>query len=324
MSELLDAFKLSNNKTLVGWNQVVYLGADGGTLKPYKVTNCSIGIKQDTTVPPLVTGKTDALAFQKGVIKVAGSINTPLTNAIGSLLLKAACDTASGGGAIAMQSSMIKSDVELEIKINSCTITANKENPIELTVDFIGRVKSNDPQYSSATSELFAWTGLGNPDGVDATGMATEQIPMFDRVSIDEAFLPVSIQNAIPTNISFTIANNLKENYVLGVGGTSSLNAFSISAGQRMLTGKIGFQSGLDGTIGIVAVAGTGGNGGFRIYKSQDPDGSDPSAILIDVSGDDYYPVWNAAPPTLSTELVTYESEFKLIAKTPGFHITIG
>ncbi len=112
-----------------------------------------------------------------------------------------------------------------------------------------------------------------------------------------------------------TFENNLIRNYILGVEGeASSLDAFSISAGQRKLSGSMAFQSGTTGQIAYIQNAGVSGAWSTDLNF----------ANLITVSGDDYRCLWSAAPPTLNTQKVVVELEFVLIATTPGFHITVG
>jgi hypothetical protein len=154
--------------------------------------------------------------------------------------------------------------------------------------------------------------------GSDPSGLQTEQIPMFDQVHIPTGFMPDGIENLLPTSVTLTFENHLIRNYILGVDGDhSSLDAFSISSGQRKLSGSMGFQSGTSGKIAYVQNAGMG-----DAWSGSDTDLN--FADLIRISGDDYRCLWSAAPPTLNTQKVVVELEFVLIATTPGFHITVG
>lgn len=311
----MDFFSSSNN-VMVGWNQNLRLNGSS-----VKVTSFNIGVTQSSELPDLVTGNSDKLAFQKGTISVSGNISAPLTKSIASSIV-AAADNVSP---INVQSSAFPTEIEFQIFINQLTITATAGEAIQVSADFIGKIigTANENDFSSA-SGIVTTKSIGEMSGVSDGGYATEQIPMFDRVSIDSGFLPTgSTEDQIPISLSFTCNNNLQANYVLGVDTAGSLNPFSISKGQRLLSGTMGFQSGFGSGSKLAIIMNTGassGVGGFKIYEPGNYNSTSNGSAMVDISGSAFVPIWNAAPPTIGTDRVTYDVEYKLLAKSPGIH----
>lgn len=157
-------------------------------------------------------------------------------------------------------------------------------------------------------SNHFNANGLpGVADGADVSGqLVTEQIPLFDACSVTGA-----PEGMFITGFSIEVNNNLQRNYTMGSGdsGTDSdsgpagrsqyspfgLNATSISANQRRVSGTITWQSDYQGYIS--QVLGTGLESMvIRIANIQ--------LTLNQV-------MFTAEPPTLSTgERMTVQSSF--------------
>jgi hypothetical protein len=333
----LPFFGNTSNKVMVGWNQILKLND-----RAVKVQSFNVGIQQEATLPDLIVGLSDRIAFQKGVISVSGNIQAPLTNTLGNILIEAADTTTVGGGDLVMSSSALPSGITLETKIQELTISAQAGEPISLSCSFVGRIKEaggySESDFSSGKGTLTngligSVSGNSNWDGA----YETEQIPMFDRIVIDPGFLP--LENSliadfgnyiVPVGFSFTINNNIQPNYVLGVGDSSSssevgsLNPFSLTYGQRNLSGTMKFQSGykdVNSKLAVVMNAGRSAdnaNTGFTIFGSSINSVLNTSPIL-NISGEAFFPVWDAKPADIQTgDRITYEAAFKLVAKAPG------
>ena len=306
----------SNNNVMVGWNQDLQL--NGVTIK---VTSFNIGVTQSAELPDLVTGLSDKLAFQKGTISVAGNISAPMTKSVADSIVSYADDIRP----ITLTSSAVPNGITYEIYINQLTITMTAGEPIQVSADFIGKIigAPNENDFSSA-SGMVTTKNIGKIGGATNSNYFTEQIPMFDRVYVDSGFLPTgNTDNQIPISLTFTCNNNLQANYVLAVDTFGSLNPFSISRGQRLLSGSMGFQSGYspNSQLSVIMNAGASdGVGGFKIYEPGNYNTVNIGSTLLDIKGSNFVPIWNAAPPTIGTDRITYDVEYKLLAKSAGIH----
>lgn len=300
----------------MGWNQTVRVqyGDFNGVIK---VKDFSVGITQKFEVPDLVTGATDRLTWSKGVVEVGGSLNAPLTASFANSVIKAANDAATGTGLVTLTSTVHGT---MQAKVNTCRVSCEAEGPIEVSCDLFGRLVTGDVQSSTNGKEeaQVAYGGTTNFNGgADPTGLVLEQIPMFDQVKVNLSMLPGNQSEGtylLPIGVTFSMDNKLVRNYVLGLDNSSSLNALSISAGQRVLSGTMKFQSGQSGQIAYVTNAGAGkqAEGNFLDF-----------AGLIQIDASKYVPIWSAAPPQLNTGKVIIELEYQLVAVSPGFWITI-
>lgn len=296
------------NKTLMGWNQIVHV--DG---RPVKVSEFSVGIQQEYEVPDLVSGVVDRMTWSKSTIKVGGRIRAPLTSSFGQTIVSKALATAEGNGIFT-----VSSDVHgtMQCMVNTLTISVDTDKPIEVTAELFGRLASST-LISSSTDGLEQATTVsgGLVDGNSNTsGLVAEQIPMFDQVLVDSAFFPTgNCHDLLMTSMTFTLNNNLVRNYVLGCGDYSSLDAFSISSGQRKFEGQATFQSGTSGKIAYVRNVGVGPAPASANLLN--------FANIIRVSGTNYRTLWSAAPPSLGTGKVQTELKFDLIATQPGLGI---
>lgn len=327
----------TTNKVLVGWNQLLKLNGIA-----VKVTSFNVGIKQDPELPDLVIGGSDRLAFQKGVISVEGNISAPMTNRLSDIFLDAIDNIPHGGGSIVLESSALPGGLTFETYINQLTITAEAGEPINVSADFYGRIfdtgNGMSPEDFSSGKGTLTNGEIGEMDGDTSWDgdYSPEQIPMFDRIVIDTGFLPLDESRMgspgnflVPIGLTFTVNNNLNRNYVLSVGDANSsgdvgsLNAFSINRGQRLLSGSMKFQSGYTSSNAKLAIimnsgrSGGSANSGFAIYGSS-VDGTYNGTKILHVDGSKFFPVWSAAPPTVGTDRLTYEAEFKMVAKQPG------
>lgn len=322
-----------NYSALVGRYQLVTITDDIGTAT-VKVSNFSVGVTQEIEVPPLVSGATDDITWSKGAIRVEGSISAPLTSSLASKLIRACNNVVQDptNSDITLFSSVHGSVVA---KVNSCTISCQAGQKIEVSARIIGRlgeyhnsaIDSHDAAYVDTTYGG-DFTSLGI--GATPTGIALEQIPVFDQVVVNYDMLPVSHEYALVSGVEFTIDNQLEPAYILGAAGTaagsttdgtggevtngSSLDAFTLYSKGRVLSGSMTFQSGTTGKLGYVKNAGTGdaATGDFVNF-----------AGLVGISASKYVPVWNAAPPELSTNLTTYTLPYRLVANEAGFHISV-
>lgn len=304
---------VTNYPSLVGRYQIVRIGT-----AEVKVKSFSVGVNQSIDVPSLVTGATDDITWSKGKIEVKGSISAPLTQSLASTLIKACNDVIANPGSSDI---MLESSLHgiIQAKVNSCTIECSAGGEISVSADIIGRlgakINSGTASYQSVlTTAGGSFDGSGGI-GADAAGLELEQIPQFDQVFINYGMLPATSATLIANKVSFKIDNKLKAAYVLGDTTASSLDAFSLYSEGRTLSGSMTFQSGTTGQIAYIKNAGMTGQattGDFINF-----------ANLIKIPAANYYAVWDASPPSLETGLTTYSSGFTLLAKTPGFHMTI-
>ena len=309
-----------NNPTLRGWTQRVMAARRTDPLKMLRVRNFNVGISQTYDVPDLVTGLTDRITWSKGVIDFRGNLEAPLTTSINEMLVKAADHACLGVDGAILQ---VQSDVHggpYSCMVNRLTITANEREAISVSAELIGRVGLlNNETLNSSTDgteavTLMGSTGESTGGNVDAykSEFITEQIPMFDTVIVGEGMNPAgSCEFLQPIGCSLTIDNKLQQNYVLGCGTEkSSLDAYSISAGQRTISGTMRFMSGENGQINYPKLVGMGAGGGTLLNF----------ADMIKIDGTKFRPLWAAKPPQLGVEKVVVELEFVMIATEAGLH----
>lgn len=323
--------------TLMAWNQLVVIRSGTNqyldpvfttTGGPLRTAEYSIGIKQDGNAPDYITGRQDRTAWMKGPIESGGNLSFPFTFRTGKSMFFAGANLVFNPGQSfeILASSM---PVLRGCKINSCKISCNAKEEIKAEAEVWGiadTIDSNqpnfpDPQFdpnnpgytdlldvSSADGDQARRTigvDFGNSDGIQATGYSTlniEQIPMWDIVQVEGAPTGMHV-----TGFELSVENNLQRNYTLGDETGASpfgLNATSISAKQRKITGKITWQSNMNGTIAQILGV------GLETLKVTlwAPDGP----IIFNMANC----LWNAAPPRLSVEnIVTVESTFTALGE---------
>lgn len=301
----------NNYGTLMGWNQLVKVNQT-----PIKVSEFNIGITQDFEVPDLVAGRVDRLTWSKGVIRVGGNIRAPFTKSFGNSIVKAAFDAAKGDGLGMMNISSSVHGEMVGCYVNTLSIRAEAEKAIEVSAELFGRLgqyvnSSSDGGEAVGVTDAGSLSTMGN----SPSGIVTEQIPMFDRIRIGSSFYPGGVSKLLMTNFTFELNNNLTRNYVFDYSGNySSLDAFSISVGQRTMKGTATFQSGAanPSLIGIVNSVGVTEPSGYLLNIH------DGSTLLLNIPATSFYVLWSAAPPTLNTGKVQVEMQYQLIAKGTG------
>lgn len=318
----MDFTLASNNPTIMGWNQLVtaFLGS-GGTETTLKVRSFSVGITQTVDVPELVTGATDKITWSKGIINVGGSIEAPLTKTTGDILLTAADYACLGWKGKESNVINVKSSIHggpYPCMIQTLTLTATEKEACSISAQLLGRAGAMINSSTDGTEKVGMTTPSGSADGMmPPADLALEQIIMFDRVQVGAGMNPADgdCENLIPVKLTLTIDNKLQQNYVLGCGSDSSLDAWSISAGQRTIHGSITFQSGTSGSTQFVRTAGVDLSSSGSLIKI-----SDASHTLVDIKGNDFYCLWSAKPPTLGIDKVVVDLDFTLVARSPGLY----
>lgn len=310
-------------QTLMGWNQVVYIssGSDPFTGNILRVTDYEIGSRQTGDAPDYITGKQDRTAWTKGPVEIEGTLNYPLTFETGT--------GTENGFTMFQRGANLANDIQQTFsigstsgeviggcKVQTTSISCNSGEPIQCSSTVWGISADDTNTSSTETRTLFTTTTetvtVGTPTGVDVDGkFTTAQVPMWDIVKITGAPPGMLI-----TGFSVQIENQLQRNYTMGNEEASSpfgLNATSISAGQRRVTGTITWQSNASGTIDAVMGAGI-------------------AALTIEVGAAFTMTMtkclWNAQPPRLSTgDRVTVESGFTAlglgVADFDAFTLTI-
>lgn len=321
-----DATGLSPNtmQTLMGWNQMVSVKVGSADYKALRVTDYGMGTNQNADAPDYVTGKTDRTAWTKGPVTVEGNLTYPLTFETGS-------DTLSGfqffaqGAALAdiigsgtYEGFSIQSSAGELIEgcyVNTATISCNASEPIQCSSTVWGislEPNASDdgntppPKYFEADSfgdgpsAGTANTGTVEGDNTYRSSLTTVQVPMWDSVLIEGAPDGMYI-----TGFNLEIDNQLVRNYTMGNQNTASpwgLNATSISAGQRRITGSLTWQSDSEGSIN--AILGAGIRSLTITIGVPSAYGSNQVFTLNNC-------VWNAVPPKLAPgDRVTCESSF--------------
>lgn len=312
------------NITLMGWNQIVAIGPSDGATRQYKVADYSVGINQNFKVEKMVSGATDKMTWARQKIEVQGRIKMPFLESTGGMFLWYACQAATPDAASYMQlNSTIHPSVNNAL-VQSYEVKADAENPITLDVEVWGvnastqgiDLNSGVGHTNNASDKAPVLSDVvGDPDGIGLAGSGSgsvslnpadiyeEEIPMFDKITGVKELLPVNNGNTIyglPTSFSFKIMNNLQRNYILG----ESLDAWSVSSGQRDLTGSVSWISNVSGNISHIRNTGLTGGGIIDIA----------GVLTIDLGN--AYLIWSATPPTLNTEKISVSSNFQMIAKT--------
>ena len=325
-------------QTLMGWNQLVTItGNDALNLRsgPLRVTDYNIGIRQEGDAPDYITGRQDRTAWMKGPVISEGDLTYPFTFTIGADMF------AAGAGLVfdPQESFSIQSSAHPKIegcKIQTVSISCNSGEEIqtratvwgivdELNNDLLdpGQTGFEDPSFpgllavSSADGDDAARTvgvGFGNPDGITTVGepnLILEQIPQWDVVQVVGAPEGMHV-----VGFSIEVNNNLVRNYTMGDGTGASpfgLNATTISANQRRVTGTLSWQSNMDGTI--AQIVGVGLESLTIVINSPSPGAAESITLQLDNC------LWNAVPPSLSaTDRVVVETSFTALgANTAEF-----
>jgi len=319
--------------TLMGWNQLVKIIAGsnrylGGSLGPFgdpgsplRVSGYDIGVKQEGNAPDYITGRQDRSAWMKGPIESQGTLEYPFTFRTGIAMFSAGASLVFNPG----ESFEIESSAHPKLrgcKINTVNISCNAREEIKTRAEVWGIVDTLEntlidteefdplnPGYtnlldvSSADGDQARRTvgvGFGNIQGITTTGfpnLILEQIPQWDVVRIEGAPTGMHV-----VGFTLDIANNLIRNYTMGDNTGASpfgLNATSISANQRRVSGTLQWQSNMDGTI--AQILGTGLE--TLIITIFSPEG--PFVLQMNNC------LWNAVAPRLSaTDRVVVETSF--------------
>lgn len=318
---------LDNVITLMGWNQLILitwsadcissfdLNTDNviGGEQLFRTDSYDIGVLQTGEGPDYVTGIGDRTAWKRGPIISQGSLNFPFTFGGGLNMFRAgALLSANPTASFQIESSV--NPLLINAKVNTTQISCEAEQDVQATAEVWGIVDDDRiTEVSSAPdipgrrpySSAYAFLASGEPNTGDPTGSSAgldrivlEEIPMFDAVSVEGAPPGMFI-----VGFTLNVDNRLKRNYTMGtgvVGATDQyspygLNATSISANQRMITGSIRWQSDADGYIS--QIIGTG-----------------LSECIIRIGTQEIKMnniLWNAQPPTLSAgDRVVIESSF--------------
>jgi len=315
----------SEVRTLMGWNQLVTLtDSPGGILElgaaesVIRVSDYKIGITQSGEAPDFVTGRQDRTAWKKGPITSQGDLSFPFVfgadgGGTGVALFKAAANLVFNPG----ENFTISSSVHPTLrgcKVNSASIECQSGGEITSRAQVWGIVTESDlieiNSFGDTERKLYPDTADGSAgnttggfaDGAPAvsyTELNLEQIPQWDAVSVTGAPTGMFV-----VGFSLNIDNRLVRNYTMGNNDDElyspfGLNAQSISANQRMITGTITWQSNKQG--GIQQVVGTG------ISSLVIKIGKPTAALTLTLNNC----LWNAEPPTLGTsDRVTVESSF--------------
>lgn len=295
--------------TLMGWNQAVYIDPAGGTnWQVLRVTDYEIGTRQNPDVPDYVTGRQDRTAFTKGPIEIEGTLSYPLTFETGGNTFNG-FDMFELGANLARNptnSFSIKSTAGEELagcKVQTTSISCNSGEPIQCSSTIWG-ISTSDNQSvgQSDARNLSGDFGVTIGENVDGE-FTTVQIPMWDAVKVDGAPPDMLI-----VGFSLQIDNQLKRNYTMGNQDTYSpwgLNATSISAGQRRITGSVTWQSNDSGRIKSILGAGL-----EQLIITIKTGAATVKTFTMEKC------LWNAQPPRLATgDRVTIETSFTALGK---------
>lgn len=329
----MDRASATNIVTLVGWNQVVKVtSADWGIADDsiLRVTNYEVGSKQEIEAPDYITGASDRLLYKKGPVTVEGSLSYPVTleaNQAGGFVsgfqvfkmgatlstYPTRSFTMIGGGGETIEN----------CKIQTCSMSCDAEGSVECQSTVWG--VSTSLNESSATTahpngdlednemggsnekygRKLSSTVPGNASGITVGSAIISQIPMWDAVKVKGA-----PKGMFVTGFKLNIDNSLKRNYTMGTQAGASpyaLNATSITAGQRKITGSVTWQSDVTGSIASIIGAGMKG-------------------LSITIEGIGTLQmlncIWSAAPIKLNAggERVVCESSFTALGIDSGFN----
>ena len=313
----LTGHTLSSVQTLMGWNQIVQLQLYGsGAYEALRVTNFNMGSSQTGDAPDYVTGADDRTAWMKGPVTTEGSIEFPYTfSASGTI---SGIEMFQEGANLAQNPSRsfkVRSSATNDYIYGSDMVAFEncKFQTVEIKGDAEGAISCSGTIWGIADTTTNVSSGVGNstrteisnlgePNGVDPAGtLPIVQIPMWDAVSISGAPDGMYI-----VGFSIQVENNLQRNYTMGTQNGASpygLNASSISAGQRRVTGSLTWQS--DASASLTAILGSGINGLTINIGTDNPAISTDTILTLDRC------LWTAVPPTISAgDRITCESSF--------------
>lgn len=316
------------SRTLMGWNQVVRI--DGNTnlnlgSGPLRVTDYNIGVRQEGDAPDYVTGRQDRTAWMKGPIVTEGDLTYPFTPTFGIDMF------AAGAGLVytPQESFSIQSSAHPKVegcKINTVSLscTAGEEIQTRATVwGIIDQLANDDvtpgfedPAFpgllsiSSAdgnNSTRTVGVDFGNPDGVTVLGEANLRLEQILQWDVVEVFGAPEYMHVV--GFSVEVNNNLVRNYTMGDHTGASpfgLNATSITANQRRVTGTLQWQSNMEGTIAEIVGVGVDCLI-IRIHIPPATTGGADRFLQLAMNN----VLWNAEPPSLTTgDRVVVETSF--------------
>lgn len=321
----------TNATALMGWNQLVYIDVSSGpnlfpdvSSGPLRVKSYNIGITQEGDAPDYVTGRQDRTAWYKGPIRTEGDLDFPFTWTMGRSLFQAGAELAlNPTESFALASSV--HPYTTGCKVNSTTLSCRAENMIETRATVWGIVTELDSGFFSEVnptlnvgSELtdvnsgdgnspYRTLGqsFGNASGISTSGLDNlniEQIPMWDACRVQGAPDGMHV-----VGWEVVVNNNLQRNFTMGDNNGFSpfgMNATSITANQRKITGNITWQSNKAGTISQIIGVGIDALWISIVNNAGVGTGTDMVLQMNQV-------LWNANPPTVTTgERVTVQSNF--------------
>jgi hypothetical protein len=181
-------------------------------------------------------------------------------------------------------------------KVQTASISCNSGEPIQCSATVWGITEQTNLSTGGAQEVPEYYTqGENTATGVDVAGeLQIVQVPMWDTVRVEGA-----PSGMLVVGFRVEVDNQLQRNYTMGnetINSPWGLNATSISAGQRRVTGSLTWQSSDEGLLSFIMGAGINEliitiNNGFTMTMNN---------VL-----------WNANPPRLATgDRVTVESSF--------------
>lgn len=297
--------------TLMGWNQAVFIDPDDAGWQVLRVNDYEFGEKQTPDAPDYVTGRQDRTAFTKGPIEIDGTLTYPLTFETGGNTFNG-LDMFKKGSELARTpatsfslgynqktSAGIYGQTYSGCKVQTTSLSCSSGEGIQCSSTVWGiSVEDNFSIGSTDSRTLSNDLGIVVGENVD-NEFTTVQIPMWDSVSVVGA--PPGM---LVVGFSIQIDNQLQRNYTMGNDSTLyspwGLNATSISAGQRKVTGSVTWQSNDEGLIN--AVLGAGIEELIITIKT---------GVATTTTFTMAKCLWNAQPPKLSTgDRVTIETAF--------------
>lgn len=148
------------NFTMMNWRHFASIAEQTTSAVPspidftlIPVSNFNLGSKQSFEIPALVASVTDAFIYQQGIITVDGEISGPLTINISNTLLKNAISLfADPSRELAIFSSL--HGMFTGGKVNSFTITANAEEPINFSANVWARKGDLENPFTGHTTNI--------------------------------------------------------------------------------------------------------------------------------------------------------------------------
>lgn len=307
----------------------------------FRTTDYAIGVNQTGEAPDYICGRSDRAAWTKGPIETEGDLTFPFTYSKGLGMFVAGANLVFSPSA-QFEISSSAHPIISGCKVNSVEISVSARETIEMSANIWGIVDEGDLNKFRGDAGLVSGDDISAPGAVspDLTAISSadgdqaqrilgvnfgvlagvevhpsvgpspdarqtiniEQIPQWDVCEVRGA--PPSMH---VIGISVRIDNNLLRNYTMGDNSGASpfgLNATSITANQRTISGTVTWQSDMSGNI--TQIMGTGIE--CLEFIINGPDG--PISMVMGNC------LWNATPPRLSaTDRVTVEASFTALGE---------